>query len=299
MNLHLIAADSTFSCSFQRHRVSQLPPLGFPIDPFDPQTCQVSQTRKMQLAPLMRNRSRQEQMWEATFLDPEKWLADVGRFSPSVFHYYIFQIISIYFHHSFDHLNVTLLEFPPARTAGTISWPHTSPEIWRSWIFACRWTTQLRHKMVEDASRMLDFGWFPRQVLASMVNAPSSPLRRRPSNSTCSRSKLVVFNFVLKFDKYFCKLSSSKAQRWALGPAIWLQFQGAECQEHGEISLDEWLRMFHAASMKKKLKDLSRCNHVSKQATYQNAKRDPLIDINDDFANITKKRYGSIECTTV
>ena len=27
------------------------------------------------------------------------------------------------------------------------------------------------------------------------------------------------------------------------------------CQEHGEISLDEWLRMFHAANMKRKLKD--------------------------------------------
>ena len=136
----------------------------------------------------------------------------------------------------------------------------------------------------------LDFA-FPRQVLASMVNAPSSPLRRRPSNSTCSRSKLVFFNFVLKYLKIFCKLSSSKAQRWALGPAIWLQFQGAECQEHGEISLDEWLRMFHAASMKKKLKDLSRCSHVSKRATYQNAK---TRSINCDFANITKKRYGSI-----
>lgn len=31
----------------------------------------------------------------------------------------------------------------------------------------------------------------------------------------------------------------------------------AIAQEHGEISLDEWLRMFHAASMKKKLKELS------------------------------------------
>jgi hypothetical protein len=76
-------------------------------------------------------------------LDPEKWLADSSQ---------VFFTISIYFHHSFDHLNVTLLEFPPARRAGTISWPHTSPEIWRSWIFACRWTTQ-RHKMVEDACR--------------------------------------------------------------------------------------------------------------------------------------------------
>ena len=74
-----------------------------------------------------------------------------------------------------------------------------------------------------------------------------------------------------------------------------VQFQSAECQEHGENSLDEWLRMFHAASMKKKLKDLSRCSHVSKRATYQNAK---ARSINWDFANITKKGYGSIECTS-
>ena len=85
------------------HGVSQLPLLGFPIDPFDLQTCQVSQMRKMQLALLMRYQRRQEQMSEATFLDPEKWLADSSQ---------VFFTISIYFHHSFDHLNVRLLEIP-------------------------------------------------------------------------------------------------------------------------------------------------------------------------------------------
>jgi hypothetical protein len=51
------------------------------------------------------------------------------------------------------------LKFPPARTARTISWQHTSPEIWRSWIFACRWTTQ-HFALAQNGGRCLEDAGF-------------------------------------------------------------------------------------------------------------------------------------------